>query len=72
MATRRNVPVSNITEKTLAESQGGPPSSTVVSDTRPAVSSDVIVKLLACTFAMVVLPLGSYFFTLKFVFRGEL
>lgn len=33
---------------------------------------DVIYKLLGFTFAMVVVPIGSYFFTLKTVFSGTL
>lgn len=31
----------------------------------------VIVKLLAATFAMIVLPIGSYFATLHTLFKGE-
>lgn len=33
---------------------------------------DVIVKLLAFTFAMIVVPIGSYFATVHTVFKGEL
>lgn len=33
---------------------------------------DVIVKLLAFTFAMIVVPIGSYFATVNTVFKGEL
>lgn len=32
---------------------------------------DVIVKLLAFTFAMIVVPIGSYFVTVNTVFKGE-
>lgn len=32
---------------------------------------DVIVKLLAFTFAMIVVPIGSYFATVHTVFKGE-
>jgi hypothetical protein len=31
----------------------------------------VIVKLLAFTFAMIVVPIGSYFATVNTVFKGE-
>lgn len=33
--------------------------------------SDVVVKLLLTTLAMIVVPLGSYFVTLNLVFRGK-
>ncbi|KFY27844.1 hypothetical protein V493_03276 [Pseudogymnoascus sp. VKM F-4281 (FW-2241)] len=39
--------------------------------TAPAVPMHVIVKLLAFTFAMVVVPIGSYFLTLNLVFDGN-
>jgi len=32
---------------------------------------EVIVKLLAFTFAMVVVPIGSYFVTVNTIYRGE-
>ncbi|KAI1439693.1 VMA21-like domain-containing protein [Annulohypoxylon stygium] len=41
------------------------------SSTAPAVPTDVIVKLLAFTLAMVVLPIGSYFLTVNTVFGGN-
>ncbi|KAK5062579.1 hypothetical protein LTR84_004652 [Exophiala bonariae] len=59
------------TEKTIAESQGGPSTVGLSSDTSPAVPAHVIYKLLFFTVAMVCVPLGSYFFTLKFLFRGN-
>jgi len=33
-------------------------------------TSNVIVKLLGFTFAMVVLPIGSYFLTVNTIFKG--
>ncbi|KAI1626856.1 VMA21-like domain-containing protein [Exophiala viscosa] len=66
MATRRNVP-----EKTISEAQGGSSSSSQLSDTSPAVPAHVIYKLLGFTFAMIVLPIGSYFMTVNLVFRGS-
>jgi hypothetical protein len=33
-------------------------------------SRDVIIKLLAFTFAMIVVPIGSYFVTVNTVFKG--
>ncbi|KFY05937.1 hypothetical protein V491_08942 [Pseudogymnoascus sp. VKM F-3775] len=39
--------------------------------TAPAVPMHVIVKLLAFTFAMIVVPIGSYFVTLDLVFSGN-
>ncbi|KAI1100500.1 hypothetical protein F4804DRAFT_336201 [Jackrogersella minutella] len=41
------------------------------SSTAPAVPMDVILKLLAFTFAMVVMPLGSYFVTVNTIFQGN-
>lgn len=40
----------------------------LITDHRPR---DVIVKLLAFTFAMIVVPIGSYFATVNTVFKGE-
>ncbi|TGJ79389.1 hypothetical protein E0Z10_g9379 [Xylaria hypoxylon] len=37
----------------------------------PAVPMDVIIKLLAFTLAMVVVPIGSYFLTINTIFRGK-
>ncbi|KAJ2997692.1 hypothetical protein NUW58_g576 [Xylaria curta] len=41
------------------------------SSTAPAVPLDVILKLLAFTFAMVVIPIGSYFLTVNTIFGGN-
>ncbi|KAF2118459.1 VMA21-like domain-containing protein [Lophiotrema nucula] len=65
MATQRIV--SN--EKTYLDNDGKEPSKP--SDITPAVPSHVIWKLLSFTFAMFTLPLGTYFFTKAFVFRGN-
>ena len=40
----------------------------LIADTN--VLRDVIVKLLAFTFAMIVVPIGSYFATVNTIFRG--
>ncbi|KAK0383246.1 hypothetical protein NLU13_9159 [Sarocladium strictum] len=41
------------------------------SDTSPAVPRDVLLKLLAFTFAMIVIPIGSYFLTVHSIFAGN-
>ncbi|KAK1834845.1 VMA21-like domain-containing protein [Podospora conica] len=41
------------------------------SNTSPAVPLAVIVKLLAFTFAMIVLPIGSYFVSVDHLFKGN-
>ncbi|KAI0203943.1 hypothetical protein F4808DRAFT_457647 [Astrocystis sublimbata] len=41
------------------------------SGTGPAVPMDVILKLLAFTLAMVVIPIGSYFLTVNTIFGGN-
>ncbi|KAK5630005.1 hypothetical protein RRF57_005720 [Xylaria bambusicola] len=41
------------------------------SSTAPAVPMDVIIKLLAFTLAMIVIPIGSYFLTVNTIFRGN-
>ncbi|KAI4916430.1 vacuolar ATPase assembly integral membrane protein vma21 [Alternaria conjuncta] len=41
------------------------------SNTSPAVPSSVIWKLMSFTFAMITLPIGTYFFTVNFVFKGN-
>lgn len=51
-------------EKELAPKDGP-------SDIRPAVPTDVIVKLLGFTFAMIILPIGSYFATVHTIFKGN-
>ncbi|QPC75775.1 hypothetical protein HYE68_006527 [Fusarium pseudograminearum] len=64
MATRRIV----ATEKTFLD-KDDPIDET--SSTAPAVPSQVIYKLLAFTFAMVFIPIGSYFLTVNTVFNGK-
>ncbi|KAF2403804.1 vacuolar ATPase assembly integral membrane protein [Trichodelitschia bisporula] len=64
MATRRTPASALSTEKAPAPAE-------TVSDIRPAVPANVIVKLLSFTFAMVTLPIGSYFFTLNSLFNGN-
>ncbi|KAI1498374.1 VMA21-like domain-containing protein [Biscogniauxia marginata] len=41
------------------------------SSTAPAVPMDVILKLLAFTLAMVVIPIGSYFLSVNTIFKGN-
>jgi hypothetical protein len=41
------------------------------SDIRPAVASSVIYKLLIFTLAMVTVPLGAYFLSVRTVFEGN-
>ncbi|KAL8343294.1 hypothetical protein RB598_004574 [Gaeumannomyces tritici] len=70
MATRRIV----ASEKTVLEKDdhiGASPAAGEKSDTTPAVPFDVIVKLLAFTFAMIVVPIGSYFATVNNVFSNS-
>ncbi|KAI1394224.1 VMA21-like domain-containing protein [Hypoxylon trugodes] len=72
MATRRIIS----TEKTILDKDdddlttdhAGQPQS---SNTAPAVPMDVILKLLAFTFAMVIVPIGSYFLTVNTIFKGN-
>ncbi|KAK6718328.1 vacuolar ATPase assembly integral membrane protein vma21 [Fusarium graminearum] len=64
MTTRRIV----ATEKTFLD-KDDPIDET--SSTAPAVPSQVIYKLLAFTFAMVFIPIGSYFLTVNTVFNGN-
>ncbi|KAF4988697.1 hypothetical protein FGRMN_9609 [Fusarium graminum] len=64
MATRRIV----ATEKTFLDKDD--PIDENLS-TAPAVPSQVIYKLLAFTFAMIVIPIGSYFVTVNTVFSGK-
>ncbi|KFX95622.1 hypothetical protein O988_05715 [Pseudogymnoascus sp. VKM F-3808] len=66
MATRRT----NVTPLTAQEEEYKQPLGQP-SVTAPAVPMHVIVKLLAFTFAMVVVPIGSYFLTLDLVFSGN-
>ncbi|KAL7628789.1 vacuolar ATPase assembly integral membrane protein vma21 [Parahypoxylon ruwenzoriense] len=73
MATRRIIS----TEKTILDRDDDDITSPVggsqhqSSSTAPAVPIDVILKLLAFTFAMVVMPIGSYFLTVNTVFKGN-
>ncbi|KAH8732744.1 hypothetical protein GQ44DRAFT_696356 [Phaeosphaeriaceae sp. PMI808] len=46
----------------------GPPGPSNIS---PAVPSSVIWKLMSFTFAMITLPISTYFFTVRFVFNGN-
>ncbi|KAK7599979.1 hypothetical protein BFJ63_vAg7936 [Fusarium oxysporum f. sp. narcissi] len=64
MATRRIV----ATEKTFLDKDDPIDEN---SSTAPAVPSQVIYKLLAFTFAMIVVPIGSYFLTVNTVFRNS-
>ncbi|KAI8940154.1 vacuolar ATPase assembly integral membrane protein vma21 [Plenodomus lindquistii] len=65
MTTRRIIS----SEKTYLDNDGrGAPE---VSDTAPAVPMSVIWKLMSFTFAMITLPIGTYFFTAAFVFKGN-
>ncbi|KAJ4359347.1 vacuolar ATPase assembly integral membrane protein vma21 [Ascochyta clinopodiicola] len=41
------------------------------SNTSPAVPTSVIFKLMSFTFAMITLPIGTYFFTNAYVFKGN-
>ncbi|CAI6099922.1 hypothetical protein V2G26_000693 [Clonostachys chloroleuca] len=64
MATRRIVN----TERTLLEKDDPIEEK---SNIAPAVPNDVIFKLLAFTFAMIVVPIGGYFVTVNTVFKGN-
>ncbi|CAN8099470.1 unnamed protein product [Discula destructiva] len=70
MATQRIIS----TEKTILDQDdhiGASSAAHQKSDIKPAVPMDVIVKLLAFTFAMIVVPIGSYFVTVSTVFKGN-
>ncbi|KAI1213774.1 VMA21-like domain-containing protein [Annulohypoxylon truncatum] len=70
MATRRIIS----TEKTILDKDDDDNVGSAgqqSSSTAPAVPMDVILKLLAFTLAMVVMPIGSYFLTVNTVFRGN-
>ncbi|TEA21233.1 Vacuolar ATPase assembly integral membrane protein VMA21 [Colletotrichum sidae] len=70
MATRRIV----ASEKTILEKDdhiGTSPAAGEKSNIAPAVPVDVIVKLLGFTLAMIVMPIGTYFATVDFVFKGN-
>ncbi|KAH7270384.1 uncharacterized protein BKA55DRAFT_44549 [Fusarium redolens] len=64
MATRRIV----ATEKTFLDKDDPIDEN---SSTAPAVPSQVIYKLLAFTFAMIVVPIGSYFLSVNAIFRNS-
>ncbi|QUC18418.1 uncharacterized protein UV8b_02659 [Ustilaginoidea virens] len=64
MATRRIVS----SEKTILEKDDYAEEK---SNITPAVPKDVIFKLLGFTFAMIVVPIGSYFLTVHSVFKGN-
>ncbi|OTB02337.1 hypothetical protein M426DRAFT_24815 [Hypoxylon sp. CI-4A] len=67
MATRRIIS----TEKTILDKDDDDISQRQSSSTAPAVPMDVIFKLLAFTFAMVLMPIGSYFLTVNTIFKGN-
>ncbi|KAI2782320.1 hypothetical protein F4815DRAFT_30388 [Daldinia loculata] len=68
MATRRIIS----TEKTILDKDDdGTSGQEQSSSTAPAVPIGVIIKLLAFTFAMVVIPIGSYFLTVNTIFKGN-
>lgn len=70
MATRRIV----ASEKTILEKDdvvGASPAAGDKSNIAPAVPMDVILKLLGFTLAMIVLPIGTYFATVDFLFKGK-
>ncbi|EXF75481.1 vacuolar ATPase assembly integral membrane protein vma21 [Colletotrichum fioriniae] len=70
MATRRIV----ASEKTILEKDdvvGASPAAGDKSNIAPAVPMDVILKLLGFTLAMIVLPIGTYFATVDFLFKGN-
>ncbi|KAK4147694.1 uncharacterized protein C8A04DRAFT_24241 [Dichotomopilus funicola] len=70
MATRRIISE----EKTLLEkddSIGSSPAAGEKSDTSPAVPASVIIKLLAFTLGMIIIPISSYFLTVNSVFNGN-
>ncbi|KAI2613964.1 uncharacterized protein GGS25DRAFT_469844 [Hypoxylon fragiforme] len=68
MATRRIIS----TEKTILDQDDDDVTSQQEpSNTTPAVPMHVIFKLLAFTFAMVIVPIGSYFVSVNTIFRGN-
>ncbi|KAK4129537.1 hypothetical protein N657DRAFT_587586 [Parathielavia appendiculata] len=70
MATRRILSQ----EKTLIEKDdtvGSSPAANEKSNIAPAVPTSVIMKLLAFTLGMIVIPIGSYFLTVDTVFMGN-
>ncbi|TPX08919.1 uncharacterized protein E0L32_009623 [Thyridium curvatum] len=61
-------------EKTILEKDdavGASPAASQQSNIAPAVPADVIIKLLAFTFAMIIIPIGSYFASVNTIFKGN-
>ncbi|KAL2180314.1 uncharacterized protein P884DRAFT_297001 [Thermothelomyces heterothallicus CBS 202.75] len=70
MATRRIISQ----EKTILEkddSIGSSPAANEKSNIAPAVPTSVIMKLLAFTLGMIVIPIGSYYVTVDTLFSGN-
>ncbi|KAI1431009.1 hypothetical protein GGR50DRAFT_681825 [Xylaria sp. CBS 124048] len=71
MASRRIIS----SEKTILDKDDddlkSTPASSEQSSTAPAVPTDVILKLLAFTLAMIMIPIGSYFLTVNTLFGGN-
>ncbi|CAK7214752.1 vacuolar ATPase assembly integral membrane protein vma21 [Sporothrix bragantina] len=70
MATRRLA----AGEKTILEKDdtvGSSPPASQKTSIAPAVPKSVIFKLLGFTFTMIVAPIGSYFATVDFLFKGN-
>ncbi|OAL55794.1 hypothetical protein IQ07DRAFT_583234 [Pyrenochaeta sp. DS3sAY3a] len=65
MTTRRAV--NNDKSYLENDGRGAPEPSNIA----PAVPSSVIWKLMSFTFAMITLPIGTYFFSVHFVFKGN-
>ncbi|KAH9873735.1 hypothetical protein IAQ61_004362 [Plenodomus lingam] len=68
MATRRVVGEKNGVDE--GRGGGGVGGQMEGSDTTPAVPMSVVWKLMSFTFAMICLPIGTYFFTAAYVFKG--
>ncbi|KAG5952265.1 hypothetical protein E4U53_001280 [Claviceps sorghi] len=64
MATRRIIS----SERTILEKDHHPEEKSSIA---PAVPKHVIFKLLGFTFAMIVVPIGSYFSTVHTIFKGN-
>ncbi|KAI9699165.1 MAG: vacuolar ATPase assembly integral membrane protein vma21 [Bogoriella megaspora] len=69
MATRRIVSTSK--GHVEEDSAGSPASFQEKSNISPAVPSSVIIKLLGFTFAMISMPIGTYFASVNTVFGGN-
>ncbi|KAH5414393.1 ATPase assembly protein VMA21 [Parastagonospora nodorum] len=68
MATRRIIGQDGEEKTYLDVDPRGPPGPSNIS---PAVPASVIWKLMSFTFAMITLPIGTYFFTVNYVFGGN-